>query len=139
MLDGQKVGRCKVKFLALGFLAIWGFSRGGFPFFFMFLMFLFVCMALKGGRHGWHHTCYGPDQQRPPVPEDVRPYHGQPQAPGNPYEGGYSHYGSEGTPTVRTGMNSGAGTVRVDNAPNTGGQPTAPLGEQPRARVADDQ
>jgi hypothetical protein len=133
--------------LAVGFVFGWGTSRGGFSFLFMFLLFMFVCMALKGGR-GWHNRgCSpqhnqeqgrGPGQQRPTMPEDLRPYQGQPAAPGNPY------YGSpEGTPTVRTDANSGTGTVRVDRAPGSTGEPTTPLREQPRpeeprARVESD-
>ncbi len=136
-------------FLAIGFLATWGVYRGGFPFFFLFLMFLFVCMALKGGRGGWHHNRgRGPEQQRQAWPHEVKPYQGnqaQPGAPGTSYQGSYGSYGSygnEGTPTVRTDMNSGAGTVRVDSAPGSG-QPTSPLQEQPRpeeprARVQND-
>ncbi len=124
-------------FLAIGFLGTWGVYRGGFPFFFMFLLFIFVCMALKGGRRGWHHRGYGsrqdqgqpPGQHGHPMPEDVRPYQGQPGAPGNPYYGGY---GNEGTPTVRTDVNSGAGTIRVDRAPHSTGEPTTPLRDQPR-------
>lgn len=140
-----------MKLLALGILVFWASSRGGFSFFFVFLMFLFICMMLKGGRHGWHHNGYGPHhnqgQQRPPTPEEVRPYRGQPGAPGNPYYGeqpSHGNHSNEGTPTVRTDMNSGTRTVRVDNAPGTTGEPTTPLNdqprpEQPRARVEHDQ
>ncbi|MDQ3928039.1 MAG: hypothetical protein M3328_02705 [Chloroflexota bacterium] len=132
--------------LTIGFLATWGVYRGGFPFFWVFLIILFVCMASRGRRGGWHHRGYGPqhnpwqgpEQQRPTPPQDARPYQGQPGAPGSPYQGGYGSYGNEGTPTVRTDMNTGAGTVRVDS-PTNSGQPTAPLGEQPRARVENEQ
>ena len=125
-------------FVAIGFVGGWGVYRGGFSFFFMFLLFLFVCMALRGGRRGWYHWGCGPHHnqgpseqkgQRPAMPEDVRPYQGQPGAPGNPYYGGPAN---EGTPTVRTDMHSGAGTVRVDRAPGSTGEPTTPLREQPR-------
>ncbi|HEX8599199.1 MAG TPA: hypothetical protein VF952_11870 [Chloroflexia bacterium] len=135
-------------FLVLGFLLFWGAYKGGFPFFFLFMMILFVCMATRRGGHGgWRHggcdphqePWQGPEQQRPTPPEDARPYQAQPGAPANPYQGGYGPYGNEGTPTVRTDMNSGAGTVRVDNAPGPSGQPTTPLPEQPRARVENDQ
>jgi hypothetical protein len=139
-------------FLALVFLAIWGAHGGGFPFFLIFLLFLFMCMARKGGHGGWDHSGHGPqhnpwqgsEQHRPVPPQDARPYQAQPGAPGHSYQGGYGNYGSEGTPTIRTDMNSGAGTLRVDNAPGTSGQPTTPLQEQPRpeeprARVGNDQ
>ncbi len=136
-------------FLVLAFLATWGVHKGGFPFFLIFLMIMFFCMARKAAHHGGQHGGYGPQHnpwqgphQRPGGTEDARPYQGQPGAPGNPY-GGYGDYGSEGTPTIRTDMNSGAGTVRVDNTPGTSGQPTTPLREQPRpeeprARVEQD-
>lgn len=136
-------------YLALAFVATWitwGVYRAGFPPFFMFLVMLFVFMALKGGRRGWHHRGFGPqcnpwqgpEQQRQTPPEDARPYQSQPHTSGTSYQGSYNTYGSEGTPTVRTDMNSGAGTIRVDN-PTGSGQPTEPLGEQPRARVEQDQ
>ena len=126
-----------MKFLAIGFVGVWLASRGGFSFVFMFLLFMFICMALKGGRGGWYNRGCSPnynqgqsqDQHRPPMPEDLRPHQGQPGAPGHPYYGGYPN---EGTPTVRTDMHSGAGTVRVDQAPGSTGEPTTPLREQPR-------
>ncbi len=140
-------------FLVLGFLLLWGAHRGGFPFFFLFMMLLFVCMASRRGGHGgWHQRGCGPqsdpwqgrEQQSLAPPEDVRPYQTQPGVPGYPYPGGhgnhgpYDSYGNEGTPTIRTDMNTGARTVRVDNVQGTGGQPTTPLPEQPRARVEND-
>jgi hypothetical protein len=129
-----------MKLLAIGILVFWGASKGGFPFFFVFLMFLFICMALKGGRRGWYHGSYGPqhnpwqgpEQHKPAPPEDARPYQAQPGTPGHPYQSGYGSYGNEGTPTVRTDMNSGTCTVRVDNTPGTTGEPTTPLRDQPR-------
>ncbi|MEA2574934.1 MAG: hypothetical protein QOH93_2232 [Chloroflexia bacterium] len=134
-------------FLALGFLATFVAFRGGFPFFFIFMMVMFICMARRGGRRGgWynrscapqHNPWQGAEQQRQPSSEEARPYQAHPGAPGNPYNGDYASHGNEGTPTVRTDMNSGAGTVRVDSIPGTSGQPTTPLPEQPRARVQND-
>jgi hypothetical protein len=126
-----------MKFLAIGFVGVWLASRGGFSIFFMFLLFMFVCMALKSGRGGWynmgcspqHNQGRGPDQPRQAWPEDARPHQGQPGAPGAPYYGGSAN---EGTPTIRTDMHGGAGTVRVDRAPGSTGEPTTPLREQPR-------
>jgi hypothetical protein len=141
-------------FLVLGFLLFWGAYRGGFPFFFLFMMILLVCMASRRGGHGgWHQGGCGQqsnpsqdrEQQKPAPPEDVRPYQTQPGVPGYPYPGPYDNHGpygssgNEGTPTIHTDMNGGAGTVRVDAVPGTGGQPTTPLPEQPRARVENDQ
>ena len=120
--------------LAIGFVGVWGAYRGGASFFLMFMLFMFVCMALKGRGGGRNMGCnpqpnrgQDPDRQRPTMPDDVRPYQGQPSATGSPYYGG-----PEGTPTVRTDMHGGTHTVRVDRAPGSTGEPTTPLHEQPR-------
>ena len=133
----------------LGFLWIFGGSRGGVGFLVMFFLLLFVLRIARGSayRNRWRGG-YGPRYHKYYRPQD--PNQGQNQGQGqptqNPYygaPGNYSEGSSTGAETVRTG--SGVETHRVDNTegvnPTGYGEPTRPLEGKPetpsnRARMS---
>ena len=129
----------------LGFLWIFGGSRGGVGFLVMFFLLLFVLRIARGAYRSRWRGGYGPRYNKYYRPQDQNqgqnqgqnPSQGQGQPTQNPYygaPGNYSEGSGTGAETVRT--DSGAETHRVDSTegamPRVYGEPTRPLERQAR-------
>lgn len=126
----------------LGFMWMFGGSRGGVGFLVIFFLLLFVLRIARGSayRNRWrggygprYHKYYRPqnpgqDQDQNQEQPTQNPYYG---APGN-----YSEGSGNGAETVRT--DSGVETHRVDNtegaSPTGYGEPTRPLEGKPETQ-----